>query len=205
MSEIINDGLSAFHLSTGTHRAYQPAKRNFFEFILENGDGSFDRLLKPGVNAADYGGESAVPSDQYITNSSEIIRLAVNKASIPTFELNEIEIRKGNSSVWYAGTPSFGECTLEVDDMIGLEAKAVLEAWHARCYNVGTDKGGRAINYKRNATLTEYTADHVAVRSWRLIGCWIKSIDEGEYDKTNDDLVRISCSIRYDRAIPSFE
>lgn len=205
MSEIINDGLSAFHLSTGTHRAYQPAKRNFFEFILENGDGSFDRLLKPGVNAADYGGESAVPSDQYITNSSEIIRLAVNKASIPTFELNEIEIRKGNSSVWYAGTPSFGECTLEVDDMIGLEAKAVLEAWHARCYNVGTDKGGRAINYKRNATLTEYTADHVAVRSWQLIGCWIKSIDEGEYDKTNDDLVRISCSIRYDRAIPSFE
>ena len=28
----INDGLSAYHLSTGTHRAYQPAKKNFFEF-----------------------------------------------------------------------------------------------------------------------------------------------------------------------------
>lgn len=205
MAEQINDGLSTFHLSTGTHRAYQPAKRNFFEFILEDdGEGTFDKLLKPGVSESDYGG-SEVPDSEYITNSSEVIRLAVSKASIPTFELNEIEIRKGNSSVWYAGTPSFSEGTLEVNDMIGLEARATLEAWHARCYNVATDKGGRAINYKRNATLIEYTADHVAVRSWQLIGCWIKSLDEGEYDKTNDDLVNVSVTFRYDRAIPHFE
>ena len=191
----INDGLSAYHLSTGTHRAYQPAKKNFFEFIVED----IDKLLKPGVEV-----DLAEDSD-YITNGQEVIRLTVNKAPVPHFELNDIEIRKGNSIVHYAGTPTFNDGTLEVDDMIGAQSKAVLEAWQNLAYNVVTDKGGRAIDYKKNATLIEYTSDHVKVRSWRLIGCWIKNISEDDYDKTNDDLVRIQGTIRYDRAIPEIE
>ena len=191
----INDGLSAYHLSTGTHRAYQPAKKNFFEFIVED----LDNLLKPGVEV-----DLAEDSD-YITNGQEVIRLTVNKAPVPHFELNDIEIRKGNSIVHYAGTPTFSDGTLEVDDMIGAQSKAVLEAWQNLAYNVVTDKGGRAIDYKKNATLIEYTSDHVKVRSWRLIGCWIKNISEDDYDKTNDDLVRIQGTIRYDRAIPEID
>ena len=191
----INDGLSAYHLSTGTHRAYQPAKKNFFEFIVED----IDNLLKPGVEV-----DLAEDSD-YITNGQEVIRLTVNKAPVPHFELNDIEIRKGNSIVHYAGTPTFSDGTLEVDDMIGAQSKAVLEAWQNLAYNVVTDKGGRAIDYKKNATLIEYTSDHVKVRSWKLIGCWIKNISEDDYDKTNDDLVRIQGTIRYDRAIPEID
>ena len=191
----INDGLSAYHLSTGTHRAYQPAKKNFFEFIVED----LDNLLKPGVEV------DLAEENDYIRNGQEVIRLTVNKAPVPHFELNDIEIRKGNSVVHYAGTPTFSDGTLEVDDMIGAQSKAVLEAWQNLAYNVVTDKGGRAIDYKKNATLIEYTSDHVKVRSWKLIGCWIKNISEDDYDKTNDDLVRVQGTIRYDRAIPEID
>lgn len=191
----INEYLSAYHLSTGTHRAYQPAKGNFFEFIVEN----LDNILKPGVD------ENLAQDSDYIANGQEVIRLTVNKAPVPHFDLNEIEIRKGNSVVYYAGTPTFSDGTLEVDDMIGAQSKAVLEAWQNLAYNVVTDKGGRAINYKRNATLIEYTSDHVKVRSWKLIGCWIKNVSEDDYDKTNDDLRRVTGTIRYDRAIPEIE
>lgn len=190
----INDGLSAYHLGS-THRAYQPAKKNFFEFIVED----LTNLLKPGVEK-----ELAQEAD-YITDGQEVIRLTVNKAPVPHYELNEIEIRKGNSSVWYAGTPTFSEGTLEVDDMIGANSKAVLEAWQNLAYNVLTDQGGRAINYKKNCTLIEYTSDHVKVRSWKLIGCWIKGISENDYDKESDDLQRVQATIRYDRAILEVE
>lgn len=190
----INDGLSAYHLGS-THRAYQPAKKNFFEFIVED----LTNLLKPGVEQ-----ELAQEAD-YITDGQEVIRLTVNKAPVPHYELNEIEIRKGNSSVWYAGTPTFSEGTLEVDDMIGANSKAVLEAWQNLAYNVLTDQGGRAINYKKNCTLIEYTSDHVKVRSWKLIGCWIKGISENDYDKESDDLQRVQATIRYDRAILEVE
>ena len=61
------------------------------------------------------------------------------------------------------------------------------------------------INYKKNATLIEYTSDHVRVRSWKLIGCWIKKIDESDYDKEDDSLRRVTVSLRYDRAVPEIE
>lgn len=191
----INDGLSTYHLSTGTHRVYQPGKGNFFEFIVED----LDNLLKPGVE------KDLATTNDYILNGQEVIRLTVNKAPVPHFELEDISIRKGNSVVHYAGTPTFSDGTLEVDDMIGANSKAVLEAWQNLCYDVMTDQGGRAINYKKNATLIEYTSDHVRVRSWKLVGCWIKNISEDDYDKESDGLRRVQSTIVYDRAIPSIE
>ena len=191
----INDGLSTYHLSTGTHRVYQPGKGNFFEFIVED----LDNLLKPGVE------KDLATTNDYILNGQEVIRLTVNKAPVPHFELEDISIRKGNSVVHYAGTPTFSDGTLEVDDMIGANSKAVLEAWQNLCYDVMTDQGGRAINYKKNATLIEYTSDHVRVRSWKLVGCWIKNISEDDYDKESDSLRRVQAIIIYDRAIPSIE
>lgn len=191
----INDGLSTYHLSTGTHRAYQPAKGNFFEFIVED----LDRLLKPGVE------KSLAQDNDYITNGQEVIRLTINKAPVPHFELEDIEIRKGNSVVHYAGTPTFSDGSIEIDDMIGADSKAVLEAWQNLAYDVINDQGGRAINYKKNATLIEYTSDHVEVRSWKLIGCWVKNISEDDYDKESDGLRRVTGTIVYDRAIPTLK
>ena len=195
MADKINDGLSAYHLSTGIGRSYQPAKGNFFEFIIEN----FGDLLKPGVDA-----DLAEDSD-YVHNGQEVIRLTISKADVPHFKVGELSIRKGNSMTYYAGVPEFESQSITVDDMIGCDSKAVLEAWQRLVYDVTTDKGGRAISYKRNATMIEYTSDHVKVRSWKLIGCWIQDLSEDSYDKENDDLRRVSCTIRYDRAIPELE
>lgn len=71
MAELNDNAMSTamgtFHLSTGSHRAAQPAKRNFFEFVLEDGDGTFDRLLKPGASS------DSTDLNDYITNSTEVI------------------------------------------------------------------------------------------------------------------------------------
>lgn len=118
MADEINKALSTYHLSTGTERTYQPAKKNFFEFIVEDmGD-----LLKPGVDA-----DLAEESD-YISRGQEIIRLTVHETSVPHFQLSTLSIRKGNSVVKYAGVPTFEAGTLVCTDMIGAQSKAVLEA-----------------------------------------------------------------------------
>ena len=196
----INKALSTYHLSTGTERNYQPGKKNFFEFVVEDlGD-----LLKPGIE------EDLAEDQDYILNGQEIIRIAVHETSVPHFELATLSIRKGNSVVKYAGVPTFNEGTLVCTDLIGAQSKAVLEAWQNLAYNVVTDKGGRAYTadgrgYKRNATLIEYTSDHVRVRSWKLIGCWISNITEENYNQETDDIQRVTCTIQYDRAIPEIE
>lgn len=196
----INKALTTYHLSTGTERTWQPAKGNFFEFIVEDmGD-----LLKPGVE------EELAEDMDYITNGQEVIRLTVHETAIPHFELGTLSIRRGNSVVKYAGVPTFNEGSLVCTDMIGAQSKAVLEAWQNLAYNVMTDKGGRAYTaagtgYKRNATLIEYTSDHVRVRSWKLIGCWISNLTEDNYNEETDDIRRVTCTIQYDRAIPEIE
>ena len=196
----INKALTTYHLSTGVERVYQPAKGNFFEFIVEDlGD-----LLKPGVD------EELAEDQDYITNGQEVIRLTVHETTIPHFQLATLSIRRGNSVVKYAGVPTFEAGSLVCTDMIGAQSKAILEAWQNLAYNVLTDKGGRAYTadgrgYKRNATLIEYTADHVRVRSWKLVGCWISNITEENYNMESDDIRRVTCAIEYDRAIPEVE
>lgn len=198
--ENINKALSTYHLSTGVERVYQPAKGNFFEVVIEElGD-----LLKPGVD------EKLAGDQDYITDGKEVIRLTVHETTIPHFQLATLSIRRGNSVVKYAGVPTFEAGSLVCTDMIGAQSKATLEAWQNLAYNVLTDKGGRAYTadgrgYKRNVTLTEYTADHVRVRSWKLIGCWISNISEENYNMESDDIRRVTCSIEYDRAIPEIE
>ena len=192
----INKALSAYHLSTGTERLYQPAKKNFFEFVVE-GLGS---LLKPGVE------EGLAEDSDYIDNGQEIIRIAVHETSVPHFELATLSIRKGNSVSKYAGVPTYSEGTLVCTDLIGAQSKAVLEAWQMLAYNPLTDRGGNAYKadgtgYKKNATLIEYTSEHVKVRSWKLIGCWISNISEDNYNQETDDIQRVTCTIQYDRAI----
>lgn len=191
----VNKYLSTYHLSTGAERVYQPAKGNFFEFIVEN----LGTLLKPGVE------EELAQDSDYINNGQEVIRLTVNETTIPHFTLTTLSIRKGNSVVKYAGIPTYPEGSLVCDDMIGAQSKAVLEAWQNLAYNQLTDKGGRAVNYKKNCTLIEYTADHVRVRSWKLIGCWVRDVSESNYNKETDEIRRVSCVIEYDRAIPEVE
>ena len=196
----INKALSTYHLSTGVERTWQPGKGNFFEVVIEGlGD-----LLKPGVE------EELAEEVDYITNGQEVIRLTVHETTIPHFQLATLSIRRGNSVVKYAGVPTFEAGSLVCTDMIGAQSKATLEAWQNLAYNVLTDKGGRAYTadgrgYKRNATLIEYTADHVRVRSWKLIGCWISNISEENYNMESDDIRRVTCSIEYDRAIPEIE
>lgn len=192
MADTINKSLSTYHLSTGTERTYQPAKKNFFEFQVEG----LNNILKAGVD------ENMAEGNDYIVNAEEAIRLTVHEASVPHFELSTLSIRKGNSVVKYAGVPSFNAGTLICTDLIGSQSKSILEAWQNLAYNVLKDTGGRAINYKKNATLIEYTADHEKVREWQLIGCWVKSISEDNYNQESDDIQRITCSIEYDRAIP---
>lgn len=195
MADLNNiSGLGTFHLSD-TNRKWQPGKGNFFELIVSD----LDQLLKPGLT------EDSAREDKYITNGSDVLRLTVKTFKVPSFEISDIEVVKGNSTVHYAGTPKFQSGSLTIEDMIGPESKAVLEAWHNLAYDVMTDKGGRAINYKKDCTVIEYTADHVKVRSWKLIGCYLTTVEESDYDKTADDLREVSATLIYDRAIPTLE
>lgn len=182
--------IGAYHLAQNPE-IYEVQRSNNFEFIVNMGD-----LLK--VYADESDGESA-----YITGdkAQEIIRFSVVSASLPMFSQQPIEIRRGNSVMKAAGIPTFTDGSLVVNDYIGADTKSVLMSWQQLSYNVKTQKVGNMADYKKTCYLQEYTPDYKLVRTWKLLGCWVSSIQEGEFNMEDGSKKTISANITYDYAI----
>lgn len=188
----MSNSLSAQHISANLAN-YEAARTGFFSLIIDD----IDNIVK-----ASYGGanpQEAADTDK-IARAQEILKLNVTKAPVPHFSLKKESFRRGNDVVNFAGVPEFKDGSITVDDVVGMDTKAILMAWQGLAYNVHTRKGGRMKDYKKNATLIEYTQDFEQIRSWTLYGCWVSSISEGDFDKENDGKRQITADIVYDRA-----
>ena len=171
---------------------YDPMRNNTFEFVVTG----LDKLLRVGADGSE--------ENAYITNAQEVLRLSVDSASIPMFTQEVIPVKRGNSTIKFAGTPSFASGSLVVNDWIGAASKSALMAWQNLSYNVKTDRVGNAADYKKDCWLIEYTPDYTKqVRQWQLKGCFISGLSEDAYSMSSDGKKTISATIEYDRAIMS--
>lgn len=187
----MSNSLSAQHISTNLAN-YEAARTGFFSLIVDDID---------NIVSATFSGDPAGAADSdKIARAQETLKLNVTKAPVPHFSLEVLKYKRGNDTVQFAGVPTYESGNITVDDVVGLDTKAILMAWQALAYNVYTRKGGRMKDYKKNCTLIEYTQDFEQVRSWTLYGCWISSISESEFDKESDGKRQIQAKIEYDRA-----
>ena len=186
---------SLFHIVEGQRSSYEPARSTDFELFV-------------------YGLEDLVDGVDNEKDVTEAIRIAVAKAPVPHFSINVLEQRRGNTVQKFAGTPTFQAGQIELYDWIGLNTKSILTAWQAKACQLikkgdqqyGTGKTGVLSDYKKTATLVEYTPDGQKVRSWKMYGCWISSIDEDAFDHSNQQSERrIRATMEYDLAIPEDE
>ena len=162
---------------------YEPARSTDFELYVTG----LDDLLE-GVN------------DQ---TAQEVIRFAVAKTSVPHFQIDALAQRRGNTVQKFAGTPTFNEGELELYDWIGQNTKSILMAWQAKACNLETGKTGILTDYKKDATLVEYSPDGQAIRAWDMYGCWVSNITEDPFDhSTNQQERRLRATMQYDMALP---
>lgn len=181
--------IGTYHLADNP-QLFEIQRQNNFEFVVTDIDG----ILRAGALGTE--------KNAAINNAQEMLRLSVTKAFVPHFTQEVVNIKRGNSTLKYAGVPSFSEGSLDFNDYIGADIKSILKAWQNLSYNVRTEKVGAldVTNYKKDCYLIEYTPDYRKVRTWRLYGCWISALSEGEYTADSGDKHQISCTIQYDRA-----
>jgi hypothetical protein len=189
----MSNSLSAQHISTNLAN-YEAARSGFFSLIVDDID---------NIVSAAYSGDpsAAADSDKIGKQAQETLKLNVTQAPVPHFSLQKMSYKRGNDTVNFAGVPEFSDGEITVDDVVGLDTKSILMAWQGLAYNVHTRKGGRMKDYKKNATLIEYTQDFEQIRSWTLYGCWISNITEDPFNKEQDGKRAIRATIVYDRAI----
>ena len=179
--------MGTYHLAANTN-LFEIQRTNNFEFIVTDIDG----IAKAGMLGNETNGT--------IANAQEIIRLSVSSSSVPHFTQNAIEVKRGNSTMKFAGVPTFQAGQIKVIDYIGAATKEVLMAWQNLSYNIVTEKVGLASDYKKDCYLVEYTPDHQKVRQWKMHGCWVSELSEDEYNSESNDKKQITCKIEYDRA-----
>lgn len=198
MPEVIDQSLNTLHI-TGNISQYEAARSNFFVFQVA--PDQLTNLVHPDFDTS--AGEPA-DSDKYNGQIvSDYLRLNVVKASVPNFKIsNVITYRRGNDVVKMAGVPEFNDGSITVDDVVGLHVKDMLYSWLYLAYDPHTRKGGRMVDYKKTATLLEYTQDYKLIRYWILDGCFITAIDDAEFDREGgDDKRQLTVSISFDRAM----
>ena len=181
--------IGTYHLADNPE-LYEIQRSNTYQFVVTG----LDNIVKAGANPLD--------KDSRIKNAEQVLRLSVTEAAIPHFQQSTVEVKRGNSTLKYAGVPSFPEGAFKFHDFIGARTKEVLMAWQNQSYNVQTEKVGSldVTNYKKIAYLIEYTPDMRPVRTWKYYGCWISNISEGSYSNENGDKHLIDATIQYDRA-----
>lgn len=178
--------IGSYHFSANKE-IYEIQRGNNFDFVI-----SQDLETK----LAAYGNESKT-----FPKAQEYLRLSVSASSVPHFNQNVIEVRRGNTAVKYAGVLTWPEGSLECYDFIGAETKDILMAWQARSGNPLYQTVGLQSDYKCDASLIEYTPDYSKiVRTWKLEGCWISSLDEDQYSVDANGARKIRVTIQYDRA-----
>lgn len=178
--------IGAYHLANNPD-LYEVARSNNFEFVVTN----LNELLRAGESEE---------TGATITNVSEILRLSVVSASVPTFKQEPILIRRGNSVMKAAGIPSFESGSLVVNDYIGADTKSALMAWQNLSYNVKTEKVGRMSQYKKDCYLLEYTPDYQLVRQWLLKGCWVAGLTMDAFNQEQGEKRTINAQIEFDTA-----
>ena len=189
------EDLGVYHISADPTN-YEVSRTNFFTLVITDLD---------GITSVEYNSEfgEATDADKF-ANAQQVIKLSVTNFDVPHFSLQEHEIRRGNSVVRYAGTPSWNSCSLVATDYIGLKTKDILMAWQAKAYDVVKDIVRPAQDYKYDCQLVEYTPDmSQIIRSWDLKGCWISSISEDPFNVEERNKRTITATIQYDRAIPT--
>lgn len=180
----------AYHLADNP-KLYQPVRTNNFRFVVTG----LNNLLRAGLNQGER-------EQDFIRNAQEVIEFSVISFTPPHFSQDELEIKRGNSKVYFAGTPSWNTSPLKINDFVGADGKSTLLAWQALSYSVADDTIPSSDKYKIDATVLEYLPDNTLIRYWELKGCWIKEISEDSWDNENSGKKTVTATIRYDRAIP---
>ena len=183
----------AYHISNNTVE-YNPQRKNNFTLIV-NGLGDLPRQYSVDQSMGDLG------DVDIIRNGQEQIALALISCTVPTITQNPIEINRGNSTIKFAGKPSFNTLNIEAYDYIGSDVKDTLLAWQYQCYNNRYDYVGSAWDYKKDCQLLQLTPDGTLVRYWDIKGAWLQSVTPGDFNMgSGDEAQTVQAELVYDWA-----
>lgn len=139
------------------------------------------------------------------SRAEEILTLSTASFEAPSVTIDPITISYGNGKVKYAAVGNFGDCSITLNDYIGLNTEKILSAWFNLAFNPVEEIVGYATDYKKTAFLIEYDSKYQQSRSWKLFGCWLSTFQLGSYSAEGGNVRQFTGTLVYDRLVPDSE
>lgn len=187
-----NTKFGTYHL-TDQPQHYEVARSNDFVFIVTD----VDNILRAGADESD--------TNARIEDTQKVLYYSVVSAFIPHFSQEKISVNRGNSTMHFAGKPTFSDGNIVLTDFIGADTKSAIMAWQRLSGDIRNDSVGLASEYKKTCYLIERDPAGNLVRTWKLLGCWVQSISENDFSYDDSGKRTITATIVFDRAIPEVE
>lgn len=187
MSAVESLQKGAYHIANNKVE-YNPQRKSNFTLIV-NGLDDIKR-----VGAADDDRRNVIKDAQ-----NQII-LALKSSDVPKVAIGKSEIKRGNSTIKFAGKPTFDDITFVAYDYMGSDVKDTLLAWQNLAYNTRYDYIGNASAYKKSAQLIEYTPNAEMVRYWDITGAWLSNVEADSFEVDDDGVVTVKATMVFDWA-----
>lgn len=128
------------------------------------------------------------------------LALAVTSFPAPTQGNSAISLSYQNANVKVAGTRDLSDFSLTVKDLITADVEQIVNEWHKSVYDPETGEIGWAADYKKSASLYEYSPDGSYVRTWKLVGVWPSNVDYGSFSYDSGGAREITITLSVDQA-----
>jgi hypothetical protein len=128
--------------------------------------------------------------------------LPPDKAARPSLSFKEIEAQHLNETIYFPGKPDWKPINLTLYDL--KSNKNPIFQWLKQIYEPCEDKGTwRAPApgaFKRTGRLKMYSGCGDVMEEWVYSNIWPNNIEWGDLDMSNQDVVTVEMTLRYDRA-----
>ena len=128
----------------------------------------------------------------------------VKSTSRPKYSADEVEIPFLNTSTFVTGRFKWETISVTFRDPIGPSATQALMEWVRLHSESVTGRQGYAAGYKKDIELEMLDPTGVVIEKWILQGTMLNDVDFGSLDYGTSDLVEITATLRFDRAISVF-
>jgi hypothetical protein len=132
--------------------------------------------------------------------------LPPGKAGRPSLSFKEIDAQHVTETVYFPGKPEWKPISLTLYDISnrgdGVSLKNPVIEWIKKLYEVSDQSVNwkTSSGFKQNCSVEAYDGVGNIVEEWKLENVWPISIDFGELDYSQSDIMTIDLQLRYDRA-----
>lgn len=137
--------------------------------------------------------------------ASDVLDLRCETVDLPKPANQKIEVNTRGHKVFQNGLSDFGNSTtITFNDTVDNVVFNFIKAWRDITRDFRTGKQFSKADVEAVIVVTQYDANDVAIRAWKLVGCIYESDDHGSLDSSSSEILRPSLTVSFDypEAIP---